>query len=167
MSVREKIQEDFQMALKEKKEREVSILRMLMAALLNKEKEKRATLAKNQSSLSEKELLENSKLDDTEVSAVIYSEIKKRKEAIAGFEKGKREDLVKKEREEIEVLQRYLPRQLTIKEIEDLCRQVIEEVGAGGLKDMGKVMQVMMPKVKGRADGKQVSEIVKRLLSLD
>ena len=167
MSVREKIQEDFQVALKEKKEREVSILRMLMVALLNKEKEKRAMLAKNQSSLSEKELLENSKLDDTEVSAVVYSEIKKRKEAIAGFEKGKREDLVKKEREEIEVLQRYLPRQLTTKEIEDLCRQVIEEVGASGLKDMGKVMQVMMPKVRGRADGKQVSEIVKRLLSLD
>ncbi|MCD6178165.1 GatB/YqeY domain-containing protein [bacterium] len=166
MNLAQRIQEDFKRALKERNEKEIRILRLLMAVLLNKEKEKRVILARKQKDLSEKELIEASKLNDEEVIETLSFELRKRKEAIAEFEKGKREDLIKKEKEEIEILQRYLPKQLTSEEIEDLCSQVIKDIGAKDLKDFGKVMQIVMPKLKGRADGKEVSAIVKKLLSL-
>jgi uncharacterized protein YqeY len=113
------IEKDFQKFLKEKKEREISVLRMLKAAIFNLEKEKRYNLAKERKiplaelkkeSQLAKELEKESSLSDEEVIEVLLREIKKRKEAISEFEKGKREDLVKKEKAEIEILKRYLPK---------------------------------------------------------
>jgi uncharacterized protein YqeY len=165
MSLKEKIDEDLKMAMKEKKEREVSTLRLLKAAIFDREKEKRYKISKEKEGLKEEELEKESQLSDEEIIEVIHSEIKKRKEAILEFEKGKREDLVKKEKEEIEILKNYLPEQLSEKEIEKLAKEIIEKVGAKDIKDMGKVMKELMPKVKGRADGTLVSKIVKELLS--
>jgi len=164
MSLKENIQQDLQSALKEKRDIEVSTLRMLSAAILNKEKEKRYKLSKEKPDLSEKELEKESGLTEEEIIEVISSEIKKRKEAISEFEKGERKDLADKEKKELQVLKKYLPEQLSEQEIEKLAKQVIEETGAQGLKDMGKAMGQLMPKVKGRADGGLVSKIVKQLL---
>jgi len=170
MTLKTKIEENFKKALKEKREIEVSTLRMLKSAIFNKEKEKRYKLSKAGTreagaELSEEELEKGSQLTDEEVIEVISSEIKKRKEALLLFEKGKREDLVKKEKTEIKILERYLPEQLSEEEIKKLAKEVIERVGAKEPKDMGKVMAELMPKVKGRAEGGLVSKIVKELLS--
>ncbi len=175
MSLMEKINQDFQQALKEKKEEEVSVLRLLKAVIFNREKEKRYKLVKERKDIVleklekesplAKELEKESALSDEEIIEVILSEIKKRKEAIFEFEKGKREDLVKKEKREIEILERYLPPQLSEEEIRRLAKETIKKMKAESLKDMGKVMKEMIPKIKGRADGGLVSKIVRELLS--
>jgi len=165
MSFKEKIQRDLKLALKGKREIELSVLRMLMAAIFNKEIEKRTRIWKEKPDLLVEDLEKESQLGtDEEIIQVISSEIKKRKEAILEFEKGKREDLVKKEKTEMEFLQKYLPEQLSEEEIKKLVEEAIEKVGAKEMKDMGRVMAVLMPKVKGKADGSVVSKIVKELL---
>jgi len=96
---------------------------------------------------------------------VISSEIKKRKEAILEFEKGERKDLVKRETSEMKILQSYLPEQLPEAEIKKFAKEIIKKAGAKEIKDMGKVMSELMPKLKGKAEGSLVSKIVKELLS--
>jgi len=110
--LKEKIQKDLNSALKEKKELEVSVLRLLLSAIFNKEKEKRYKISREKPEAEEKELEKESQLTDEEVMEVISSEIKKRKESILEFEKGKRMDLVEKEKAEMEVLQKYLPKEV-------------------------------------------------------
>ena len=178
MTFKEKIREDFKKFLKEKKEIEVSTLRMLSSAIFNREKEKRYKLSKDyyppttlplerapKPDLKEKDLEKESQLTDEEIVQVIFSEIKKRREAIEGFEKGKRQDLAEKEKKELEVLQKYLPEQFSGDKIKKIAKEVIEEVEAEGLKDLGKVMGKLMPKLKGKAEGGLVSKIVKELLT--
>jgi len=164
-NIKEKIKENLKSALKEKREVEVLTLRMLLASILNKEKEKRYRIAKEKPELEEKELEEESQLTDEEIIEVISSEIKKRKEAILEFEKGERMDLVEKEKAEIGILEKYLPEQLSEEEIKKLAKEAIEKVEAKEIKDMGKVMAELMPRVKGKAGGGIVSKIVKELLS--
>jgi len=164
MSLKEQIQQDLNSAIKGKKKIEVSTLRMLNAQILNKEKEKRYKITKAEPELTEKELVKKSQLTDEEVIEVISSEVKKRKESILEFEKGERQDLAEKEKKEIEVLNKYLPEQLSEEEIKKLVKEAIEKVGATELKDMGKVMQELMPQIKGKVDGTTVSKIVKELL---
>lgn len=163
--LKENIQSDLNEAVKKRNEIVCSTLRMLLSAILNKEKEKRYKFSKEEPELSEEELIKKSTLRDEEISEVVLSEIKKRKEAISEFKKGEREDLVKKERAELEILQKYLPEQLSEEEIKKLAKQAVEEVGAREMKDMGKVMAEIMPKVKGKADGNTVSRIAKELLA--
>ena len=165
MTLKERIQNDLMEALKTKRELAASTLRMLNAAILNKEKEKRYKIAKAEPELTEKELIKKSQLIDEEVIDVISSEAKKRKEAILEFEKGGREDLVKKEKKEMEILEKYLPEQLSEEEIRKLIKETIKKVGAKEQKDIGKVMAELMPKLKGKADGSLVSKIVKELLT--
>ena len=153
--LKNKIQEDLNSALKDKKELEVSVLRMLLAAVLNKEKEKRFKSGK----------AEEVPLTDEELVGVIFSEIKKRKEAIDLYEKGGRLELAAKEKKELEVLQKYLPAQLSDDELRKLVKEAIEKVAAKEIKDMGRVMAELMPKVKGKADGNLISKIVKESLS--
>lgn len=160
-----KIEEDFKSALKEKRKTEIATLRMLKAAIFNKEKEKRYKLSQEKPELTGEELEKESQLSDEEVMSVIFSEIKKRKEAILEFQKGEREDLTKKEKAEMKILQSYLPEQLPEKEIKKLAQESIEKIGAKNLKDMGKVMSELMPKLKGKAEGSLTSKIVKELLS--
>lgn len=170
MELRRKIQEDLKTALKEKKELELSVLRLLNAAIINKEKEKRYKKSRETPALTEEELEKESQLTDEEVVSVISSEVKKRKEAILGFEKGKREDLVEKEKKEKEILEKYLPTReagtrLSEGEIKKLAMEVIKKIGAKNIKEMGKVMAELIPKIKGKADGGLVSKVVKELLS--
>lgn len=176
MTLKEKIQNDLNFNLKQRKELETTTLRMLNAAILNKEKEKRAKLAKpcsreislqgkEKKELTEKELVEKSQLTDEEIIEVLSYEVKKHKEAIFEFEKGKREDLAEKEKKETEVLKKYLPEQLSEEEIKKIAEKTIAEVGAKEIKDMGRVMAGLMPQLKGKGDGSLVSRIVKELLS--
>lgn len=163
--LKHKIQEELNQAIKKSEEPTRSTLRVLLAAILNKEKEKRYKIAKEQKEAVEKELVEKSVLTDDEIIEVVASEVKKRKEAILEFRKGKRQDLVEKEKAEVEVLQKYLPEQISEEEIKKLVKEAIDKIGAKEIRDMGKVMAELMPKVKGKADGKIVSQIVKELLS--
>ncbi len=154
MILKEEIKLKLNSALREKKTLEVLVLRQLLAALLNKEKEKRFK------SKEEKE----AQLTDEEVMEVISSEAKKRRESIVEFGKGNRKDLADKEKEELDILAKYLPEQMSEEEIRKLVKEAIEKTGASEMKDMGKVMQELMPQVKGKADGNLVSQIVKELL---
>jgi len=95
---------------------------------------------------------------------VVAKAIKQRRDSVAQYRQGEREDLAGKEEREIELLSVYQPKQLEEAEIEDLVGKAIAECGAAGKQDMGKVMKILMPQVKGRADGKQVNQVVQRLL---
>lgn len=164
--LKEKIQNDLTEAVKKEEKLESLVLRSLSAAILNKEKEKRYKLSKEKPDLKVEELEKESQLTDEEVIEVISSEVKKRKEAILEFEKGKREDLVSKEKKELEILEKYLPEQLSEEEIKKIAEEAIKKIGATEIKDMGKVMAELMPQIKGRAEGAKVSQIVKELLTL-
>ena len=107
-----------------------------------------------------KEIELGSKLDDNGTIYVLSSAVKKRKEAIEEFKKGGREDLVAREEEELRIIFSYLPEQLSEQELLNLIDDSIAEVEAQSPKDVGKVMKVIMPKVKGRADGKKVNQMV-------
>jgi len=164
MALKSKIQEELMEAVKGKKELEALVLRQVSASILNKEKEKRYKLSKEKPELEEAELGEKSQLTDEEAVEVLFSEVKKRKEAILEFGKGKRDDLVEKEKNELKILEKYLPEQLSEEEIKKLAREAIEKVGAKEQKDMGKVMAELVPKVKGKAEGGLISKVVKELL---
>lgn len=161
---KEKIEKDFEKALKGKRRLEVSTLRMLKAAVFNKEKEKRYKLSQEKPDLKSEELEKESYLTDEEIFDLLFSEIKKRKEAIELFERGKREDLAEAGREEIEILKRYLPEEISKEDIEKLAREVIEKLGVKDIKGMGRVMAELMPKLKGRVEGSLVNEMVRELL---
>lgn len=181
MELKQKIQEVLKIALKEKRELELSVLRMLNAAITNKEKEKRYKIVKEKPELTEEELGKESCLTDEETTEVISTEVKKRKEALLLFEKGGRQDLAEKEKKEVAILQEYLPEQLvdeagassssfanarlSEEEIKRLAREAVGKVGAKEIKDMGKVMAELMPKVKGKTDGSLVSKIIRELLA--
>lgn len=147
MSLRDKIPEDLKTALRNRAEVDLRVLRMLQSALKNKEIE-----------VGKKELT------DEEVISVIGTEIKKRREAAKEFEKVGRPDAAADETEEAEVLLRYMPEQMGEDEIRALVTEVIGQTGAEGMKDMGKVMKELMPKVKGKADGALVNRLVKEQL---
>jgi hypothetical protein len=148
------IQQELKKAVKGGDEINRSTLRMVLAAVSNKEKEKRyKEKAEAEVQLTEEEMIE-----------VISSEAKKRKEAIREYEKGGRQDLAEKEKAELKILEKYLPEQLSEEEIRKLVQQAVEKTGASEMKDMGKVMAELMPQVKGKADGTIVSQIVKELL---
>lgn len=149
MSLREKISSDLKNALRDRKAVDLSVLRMLQSAIRNKEIEKKRG---------------DAGLTDEEVVEVIMSEIKKRKEAIEGYIKGQRQDLVDKENAEIAVLMGYMPKQMGEAEIREEAKKAIEEAGAKTPQDMGKVMKILMPRMKGKADGALVNKIVKEEL---
>jgi len=162
--LKEQIQKSTTQAMKEGKELICGTLRMLLAVIVSKEKEKRYKASKQKPDLNEEGLIKESQLTDEEIIDVIASEIKKRRDAAALYEKGGRQELADKERKEIEILQKYLPEQLSEEEVKKLVKEAIAKTGAKEIKDMGRVMAELMPKVKGKADSGQVSKIVKDLL---
>jgi uncharacterized protein YqeY len=125
----------------------MNTLRMLRAAIKNREVELRT------------------ELDDQEVLRVIRTQIKQRKEAIRQFEDGGRDDLVNKEEQELAVLMSFMPEQLSVEAINDVVAAVIQELGAKDMKDMGRVMKTVMGQLAGSADGKLVNEMVRKHLS--
>jgi uncharacterized protein YqeY len=138
--------EDMKSALKNRDTLKKSTITMVRAAILQREKDDRV------------------ELDDNGVIGVIAREVKQRRDSIPEFEKGNRPDLVDKLNAEINILMEYLPQQLTESEVDAMVKQAVSEVGAMGMKDMGKVMGALMPKLKGRADGKLVNRLVKKHL---
>jgi len=116
------------------------------------------------SSMNYAEIARQKKLDDGGVIEVIGKEIKQRRESIEAYEKGNRKDLSDKEKAELTILREYMPAQMSREEITAIAEKVIAEVGATGPGDKGKVMQKLMPQVKGKADGSEVNSIVTELL---
>jgi uncharacterized protein YqeY len=153
--LKQNIQIDSKEALKSGDQFKLGVLRMILASITTKEKEKKF-----------KEKIEgDAQLTDEEIISVLSSEIKKRKDAIALYEQGKRPELAEREKKEIEVVKNYLPEQLSEEEIKKLVADSISATGAKEMKDMGKVMADLNPKIKGKADGGIVSKIVKELLN--
>ncbi|MFH1894593.1 MAG: GatB/YqeY domain-containing protein, partial [Patescibacteria group bacterium] len=161
MPLKVKIQEDLKTALIGKKELELSVLRMLLAAVNNKETEKKTKIWKEKPEMSPEKIQKEADLRDEEIFDVISSEIKKRREAIEGFEKGGRKESADKERQELTILQKYLPEQMSEVKIKKLVAEAIKKSGAKEIKDMGKVMGIITAQIKGKADMAQVSRIVK------
>ena len=159
------IQQDFKEAFKNQEKVKLSALRMLRADIVKKQQEKRYQLKKERPELEGEELEEQSILAEEEVLSVITSRIKKSKDSIAGFEQGGRTELAEKEKEEIKVLQKYLPEQLSEEEIKNIVEEVVIKVGAEGIKDIGRVMAELMPRVKGKTDGDLVINIVRDILA--
>ena len=143
----------------------VEVLRMLLAAILTKEKEGRFKVSKAKPGISEADLQKESQLTDEETIDVISSEIKKRKDAISLYNQGNRPELAEKEQKEIDILIKYLPEQLSGEELKKLVSEAITATGAKEMRDMGKVMADLMPKVRGKADSAEISKIVKEILA--
>jgi hypothetical protein len=149
---KKQIQEDVKEAMKAGDEIKKGTLRMLLSSLVNKEKDVPANEAGNR------------ELSEEQIQQVIATEAKKRKEAAEAFEKGGKPDMAAQERQELEILQAYLPEQLAEDEIRILVQAAIAKTGASSPQEMGKVMAALMPDTKGKADGALVSSIVKELL---
>jgi uncharacterized protein YqeY len=147
MPLSQKIIEDLKQAMKAKNTSRISCLRLLKSALKNKQVEKRR------------------ELEDEEIQTVISSLIRKGQEAAKEFRGGNRLDLAAKEEEEIKILYEYLPEQLTPADIEKNLKEIISELSATSLKDLGNVMKAAMARMAGKAQGKEVNEIAKKLLS--
>ncbi len=151
MALKENIMADLKTAMKQKDKDRLRVLRSLKAKLLEKE-------------ISERQGGEG-ELSDEQAIEVLMKAAKQRKESIEQFEEGDRTDLAEKEREELAIIDSYLPEMLTEDEIRDITRQKIDALGAEDMSDMGRVMGVMMQELKGKAEGSKVNKIVKEELS--
>ncbi|MBI5671312.1 MAG: GatB/YqeY domain-containing protein [Chloroflexi bacterium] len=137
----------------------------LKEAMANKDAARRDTLRLLMSALKQVEVDERKELSADDVYAILQKEAKKRRESIDEMEKAGRAALAANEQRELNLIEEFLPRQLTREEVAALARDAIAQSGATSPKDMGKVMGVLMPKVKGLADGKLVNDVVRELLS--
>ncbi|WZL74630.1 GatB/YqeY domain-containing protein [Clostridiaceae bacterium 35-E11] len=146
MSLKERLMDDLKQAMKEKDKLRKSVITLVRSAIKQYEVDHRT------------------ELDDEGIIEIMAKQVKQKRDAIEEFAKGGREDLVDEAKAEIEVLIQYLPQQLTEDEITQIVSQTINEVGANSMKDMGKLMAALMPKLKGRADGKVVNKIVRQFL---
>lgn len=159
--LKQKIEESVKTALKNHEGDLVSALRMLLAAIQNREIEKRTRLSKKG---EDADLETASLLTDEETVEVIRQEAKKRKDAIEGYEKGGRQEAAERERRELEILQSYLPQELSDEELEKIVGGVVSGIGEVTEKDFGRVMGEVMKKVKGQASGDRVSGAVKKVI---
>ncbi|MFC0522562.1 GatB/YqeY domain-containing protein [Pontibacillus salicampi] len=148
MSLLESLNQDMKTALKSKDKEKLSVIRMVKAALQNE------ALKLRKDELSEEEEL-----------TVLSRELKQRKDSLQEFKDAGREDLADKQLKEIEIIQSYMPAQLSEEELDAIIKETINEVGATSKGDMGKVMSAVMPKVKGQADGSQINQLVQKHLS--
>jgi len=147
LPTQDQISKELLAAMKAKDAVRTSTLRMLIAALRNKEIEKKKTLS------------------EPEVADVIQAEAKRRKESIAEYQKANRADLASREEAELNVLKVYLPQPLSDPELKTIIQAAVQSSGAKSPQDVGKVMSVIMPQIKGRADGKQAQKLVIEALS--
>jgi len=153
--LKQQVQKDTVLAMKAGDQFLVGVLRMLSSSILTKEKDKKY-----------KEKVEGEvQLTDEQIIEVVSSEIKKRKDAIVLYEQGNRQELADKEKKEIEILKKYLPEQLSAEDLKKLVAESIAKVGAKEIRDTGKIMADLMPKIKGKADNGEVSKIIKELLA--
>jgi len=147
MSLEERLVEEMKQAMKSSEKLKLSAIRMIRSALKNKEIELRK------------------KLEDEEIVKVIQAMVRKGEESVEQFQTGGRMDLVEKEKSEIEIMKSFLPQPISQEEILKIIDQSIQETQASSLKDLGKVMKSVMPKIGGKADGKLINQLVKEKLS--
>ena len=147
MPLAQKIRTDLEQSLRKKDQLRCSVLRLVLSSLHNAE------------------IAQQKTLEDDGILVVIDKEAKMRRESIESFEKGNRPDLVAKEKAELAILLEYLPEQMTREQIVAAASKVISELGASGIKDKGKVMSRLIPQLRGKAQGQEVSEVVNELLS--
>ena len=145
-NLKQKLSDDLKQAMRSGDKVRRSVIRLVMAAITNAEIARRATL------------------DDSDILGIIAKEVRQRQESIEAFKQGNRQDLVSQEEVELSILQEYLPEQMTREEIVEAARRVIEEVGAQGPGDKGKVMPKLIAQLKGRADGREINAVVTELL---
>lgn len=146
MALKDRLLEDMKSAMKDKNIVRKNTVQMVRASVLQVEKDKQVVL------------------DDDGVMEVISRELKKRRDSLPEYEKSGREDLINNLKKEIDVLLEYMPEQLSREELHKIVEDEIKACGAVSMRDIGKVMQLVLPKVKGRADGKVINEIVKEIL---
>lgn len=147
MLLKERLAEDLKSAMKNKDVVRKNVVQLVRAGVLQVEKDNKITL------------------DDEGVLDVIAKQLKQRRDSLPEYEKSGREDLISVLKTEMDVLMEYLPRQLTREELEVIVADAVAQTGAATMKDMGKIMAAVMPETKGRADGKMINEIAKKLLS--
>lgn len=147
MSLKEKLAQDLKSSMKNKEIVRKNTVQLIRTAVLQVEKDKKVTL------------------DDEDILELIAKQLKQRKDSLPEYEKSGREDLISQLKQEMEVLMEYLPKQLSEEELRPIVEEAVKAVGAASMKDMGKVMSAVMPKVKGRADGKMISDIAKSLFN--
>ena len=146
-ALKQKLSDDLKQAMRAGDKVRRSVIRLAMAAIKNAEIARRAAL------------------EDADILGIIAKEVRQRKESIEAFKQGDRPDLAAQEEAELAILQEYLPQQMTREEVIAEARRVIEEVGAQGLSDKGKVMPKLIAQLKGRADGREINAVVTELLS--
>ncbi len=146
-TLKQKLTDDLKQAMRDGDKVRRSVIRLAMAAIKNAEIARQAAL------------------EDADILGIIAKEVRQRKESIEAFKQGDRPDLAAQEEAELAILQEYLPQQMTREEVIAEARRVIEEVGAQGLSDKGKVMPKLIAQLKGRADGREINEVVTELLS--
>ena len=146
MSLKEKLQEDLKSSMKNKDTIKKSVVTLIRAAIKQHEVDNRVELA------------------DDAIIDIISKQLKQWKDSLAEFEKANRDDLVEETKSEIQVLEGYLPQQLSEEELEKIVIETIAEVGATSMKDMGKIKATIKPKTAGRADGRKINELVKKNL---
>jgi len=152
MDILKKINEDLVASMKSKEEGSAlrtTTLRMIKSAIKNVEIAKRG----------------KGELTEEDILGVLSTMVKQRRESVEQYQKANRPDLADKENKEIEVIQEYLPKQLSTEEVDEIIKSTIQEAGISGAKDMGRLMKELMPKLKGKADGKLVSDRVKVIIS--
>jgi uncharacterized protein YqeY len=148
MSLSDRLTEDLKLAMKSRDQLRMDVIRMIKAAILNKEVELKRDL------------------DDAEMSRVMTTLVKQRRESVEQFEKAQRTELAAKERKEIEIIESYLPKPLSPQELEAIVTSAVTETGSRSLKDMGTVMKAVMARLAGQSiDGKRVSDLVKSKLT--
>jgi uncharacterized protein YqeY len=178
MSLKEQLRADLKESMRSGDAERRTVIRGIMAAVKEAELRKRETLVREAlrkhgtehedaiGAIIESENIEQrSELDDAEIQAIVQKLVKQRQDSIADARQADRPDIAEAEQAEITILEGYLPRQLSREEIEAAVRAAIERAGASGMKDMGRVMGPLMDELKGRADGKVVSEVVREQLS--
>ena len=148
MALKEKLAQDLKDAMREKDAIRKNVVQLIRSSILQIEKDNKLTL------------------DDDGVLDVIAKQLKQRRDSLPDYEKSGREDLISQLKTEMAILMEYLPAQLSHEELEQIVKQAVAETGASSMKDMGRVMAAVMPKTKGRADGKEINSIVKNLLNL-
>ncbi len=147
MALKEKLMEDMKAAMKEKDLVKKNTIQFVRAAILQVEKDNKVVL------------------EDDGIIEILAKEVKKRKDSLPEFEKSGRQDLIDTLNREIEIILAYLPKQLTKEELTVIVKEAVEAIGAKDMKDIGKIMGYVLPKIKGVGDGKTVNEIAKELLS--
>lgn len=147
MSLMDRLYDDMKTAMKNKDKSKLSVIRMLISSVKYAEIEKKSSLS------------------DDQIIDVLSREIKQRRDSLQEFEKANRTDLVEKTKEELIIIQDYLPEQLTEEEVKKIVQETVQEIGAKDKSEMGKVMSAVMPKVKGKADGKMINKLVMEILA--